>query len=284
MYIDTHCHYDLEQFNPNRFELLAALKAEMGIEQIIVPAILAESNENMRRKLDVKSYPELLEGTGLTAEQLPEIRYAAGVHPTRVWGKHAASEEQWESWIRKAACRLDTVAIGETGLDYHHPMDEDMHERQYRWFQKQLALAEEYELPLILHIRMADDDAIEILRQHSLRQGGVVHCYCSGWETAKKYLDMGLMFGIGGAISLPGMDALRDAVKQLPLTSLLLETDAPYVRPVWETEEYNTSKNIPKIAEIIAEIKGISVDEVREQANGNAGRLFISAKEFFSEK
>ena len=274
MYIDTHAHYDMEHFNQNRFELLAELHDKYGIEQIITPAVLAESNENMRNKLDVRLHPELLEGTGITPEQLPKIWYAAGVHPTRIWGKHTSSESQWEKWIRWAVGQDNTVAIGETGLDYHHEMTEDMYESQFYWFKKQLEISEEYELPLILHIRLAYDDALKILREHELKKGGVVHCYNSDWETAKQFMDLGLVFGIGGSVTLTEMEHLREAVKNMPLTSILLETDAPYVKPVWETEKYNTSKNIPRIAEVVAEIKGVTVDEVREQTNENARRVF----------
>lgn len=242
MYIDTHCHYDMEHFNEGRLDLLYLLKQEFGIGQMIMPAVLAESNETMRRKVDFSRYPELLEGTGYTPEQLPKIWYAAGVHPTRIWGKHAASEAQWEGWIRKAAQEPDTIAIGEAGLDYHHPMDEDMTERQHRWFVKQLQIAEEMDLPLIFHIRMASEDALRVMERFALRRGGVVHCYCEGWDMAQKFLDRGLMLGIGGALTLPKMSELREAVKKAPLSSLLIETDAPYVNPIWELEALEQSK------------------------------------------
>ncbi len=186
MFIDTHCHYDMAQFNDGRFELLFHLKKDIGIGHIIIPAVLAESNGTMRKKLDVTRYPGLLEGTGVSPTDLPNIWYAAGVHPTRIWGKHSVSESQWEAWIRESAEQTDTVAIGETGLDYHHPMDEQMLAVQHKWFKKQLEFSEEYSLPLVLHIRQASEDALKILPRYPLRQGGVVHCFCEGWETAKK--------------------------------------------------------------------------------------------------
>lgn len=273
MYIDSHCHYDLKQFNDNRFQLLAQIKSA-GIGKIIVPAILPESNDSMRQKLDYVEHPELLNDSGVMADELPEIYYAAGVHPTRVWRKTEVSEDIWEKRIRLAAKDSKVIAIGETGLDYHHVMDEQMMEMQHTWFHKQLQIAEELELPVVLHIRMAEDDAISVLCKYALKQGGVAHCFAGDWNLAEKYLDMGLMIGIGGALTLLENEDMREAVKQIPLERILLETDAPYVKPVWCEDDWNTSLHIPRIAQIVAELKGVSLEIVEEVTTKNAEKLF----------
>lgn len=274
MFIDSHCHYDLKEFDNERFSLLAGFKANR-IGMIINSAILPESNESMRKKLDYIKYPELLEQENLTADELPEIYYAAGVHPTRVWRKSVIAEEDWEETILNAVQDPNVIAVGETGLDYHHVnMDEAMKAKQHEWFHRQVQIAEKAELPLIFHIRMAHRDGVSVLKTYALKEGGVVHCFDGGIEEAKEFLDMGLYLGIGGMVTLDECDALREAVKQIPLDRILLETDAPYVKPKWCGTQWNDSMNIPGIAQVIAKIKEVPAQTVEEVTTANCNRLF----------
>lgn len=264
MFIDSHCHYDQKQFDTNRFELLADIKL-CGVGKIITPAIELESNITMYEKLDI---------TGLSKENLPEIYYTAGIHPTRTWRNGSVSEKEWENVLRNAVQNDYVIAIGETGLDYHHQMDESMFAKQYFWFHKQLEIAQEFKLPLVLHIRQADTDAIEVLKQYPLKEGGVVHCFNGDIDTAEKYIELGLYLGIGGAVTWKEYFELRNTVKNIPLDRIILETDAPYVKPEWCIEKWNTSLNIPRIAIDIAELKNISAEEVESVTTANAEKLF----------
>lgn len=276
MFIDSHTHYDLNKFNQRRWELLEECK-KRGIEKIVNPAILYESNDNMRMKLDFEKFPELMEEllrANVAVKDIPRIYFAAGVHPGRVWKGNAQLDGSWERHIRKCASEEKTVAIGETGLDYHHEVDVSAMERQKFWFRKQLEIAEEFKLPLILHIRMADEDAIEILKEYDLKQSGVVHCFNRGWEIAEKYLNMGLYLGIGGMMTLKECRELRDALVKIPLERIVMETDAPYVKPEWCEDTINTSLNIPRMVKELAELKGSSDWEVEAVTTKNAENLF----------
>lgn len=277
MFIDSHTHYDLSQFNQNRWKILAECKRH-GIEKIVNPAILYESNDNMRMKLDYEKFPHLVEeilGEHISVNDLPSIYYAIGVHPSKVWKGNSQLDRSWEKHIRKYASDEKVVAIGETGLDYHRELDEYVLERQQFWFRNQLEIAEEFQLPLILHIRMSDEDAIQILKEYDLKESGVVHCFNQGWEIAREYLDMGLYLGIGGMMTLEECNELRDALTHIPLERIVMETDSPFVKPEWyKEEEINTSLSIPRLAEELAEIKGISEKEVEVVTSKNSEKLF----------
>lgn len=262
MYVDSHAHYDLKYFNENRSELLKECK-NAGIGKILMPAIRIESCDQMREKMKTD-----------TPDLWPEIFYAVGVHPTRIFQSEKDTDPLWEKKIRETAKSQDVVAIGEAGLDYHYEMTTEMYEKQHFWFHKQLEIAEDLALPLIFHIRMADQDAIKILRGYPLDQSGLVHCYNYGKETAKQFLDMDLYFWIGGSMTYPEAHELREAVKYIPLDRILLETDAPYVKPVWWEEKLNTSLVIPRLAEEVAALKGIDVHEVCQVTSENFQRLF----------
>ena len=273
-YIDTHCHYDLPPLLARRWELLRACRAA-GVRAVIVPAITAGSNRTMRAALDYAQNPALLSETGCSADDLPRLFFAAGLHPARLWGPDALPPQQWEPVLREAAAAPGCVAIGETGLDHHLPFPEPgLAALQADCFSLQLCLAEELRLPLILHIRDAYPDALALLRQHPLREGGVVHCFTADWDTARRFLDLGLSLGIGGAVTREGADALRDAVRRCPADRLVLETDGPYVKPAGWTGP-NSSLSIPGgIARFTAELRGVPEAELAGETTRNARALF----------
>lgn len=262
MYIDSHCHYDLANFNADREALLKTMKLA-GIGAVVVPAILAESNINMRTKLDAFC----------SSDAYPKIYYAAGIHPTRVWKNGEMCDATRMKFILDAVNKEGTVAVGETGLDYHLPYITDaLIEKERFWFEFQLCLAEERSLPLILHIRDAAKDALAILSSHNLANGGVAHCFDGDMAEAERYLSLGLHLGIGGAIF--SSDALCEVVAKAPLDRLLLETDAPFMKPTWDMHKVNTSLNLPKIAERIAELRQTDLETVEHQTTENAKKLF----------
>lgn len=281
MLIDSHIHLSRRQFEGevpciassregerivrlNREGLIRKLQAE-GIGCILEPAVELESNAQLLQL--AKDYPEF-------------VYPAVGVHPTRSFLTPWAGRKQLEEFSKDQ----QVIAIGELGLDYHYERREQHRLRQTAWFLWQLELAHRRKLPLVLHIRLADDDAIRILRLYRKKlHGGVCHCFSRGPEYADIYTrELGLCLGIGGALLQENAQPLEEAVRQTPLEYLLLETDGPYVKPArpeeisgkqWKRAR-NTSLILPDIAEKIARLKEIPTSQVEQAAEENFRRVF----------
>ena len=206
-------------------------------------------------------------------ERYPYIYGAVGVHPDDVG---ALDEEKIQRMHQ--ICRMEkTVAVGEIGLDYY--WDKENHEKQIYWFERQLEVAREEKLPFIIHSRDAAKDTLDTMKRlHAGDIGGVVHCFSYGKEMAREYLDMGLSLGIGGVLTFKNARKLVEVVEYAPLESLLLETDSPYLAPVPNRGKRNSSLNIPYVVEKIAEIKGVSQEEVEEVTWKNSFRVFGKVK------
>ena len=283
MYIDSHAHLTLGKFDGtfrcltwsaengfavaqcDREGLLDAM-ARAGIAAIVEPGIDMESNERL---------------LALAAERPGTVFPAVGLHPTRAPQVPFSRRRT----LAELTARHGVVAVGETGLDFHFPRGEQHRLRQYRWFAWQVWLAHRRNLPLILHIRQADRQALRVLRlARPLLRGGVAHCFQGDWETAWALLKLGLHLGIGGALlqENDAARALEDAVRRAPLDRLLLETDSPYVHPAcaalpsgkMRAKVRNTPLILPAIAERIALLKGVDVCQVERQTAQNAIRLF----------
>lgn len=256
MIFESHAHYDDEAFDEDRKKLLDALPGQ-GIGRVI--NVCAEV-EGWDRTLDLM-------------ERYPYIYGAVGVHPDDVG---ALDEEK----IRRMhqICQMEkTVAVGEIGLDYY--WDKENHEKQIYWFERQLEVAREEKLPFIIHSRDAAKDTLDTMKRlHAGDIGGVVHCFSYGKEMAREYLDMGLSLGIGGVLTFKNARKLVEVVEYAPLESLLLETDSPYLAPVPNRGKRNSSLNIPYVVEKIAEIKGVSQEEVEEVTWKNSFRVFGKVK------
>ncbi len=248
-------------------EKLLRLMTDRGIGAFLDPGIDLQSNYRLLQLHD--RYPDL-------------IYPAVGIHPTRVKGTPFRAFRE----LKKLSALPQVIAIGELGLDFHHPPKEQYRLRQYLWFLWQLRLAHKRGLPLILHIRMADQQAIKILRKYrSKLHGGVCHCFRGDAPTAQIYTrELGLMLGIGGSLlqRSPHLPALEEAVISTPLEFLLLETDGPYVAPSkpvdiskhqWQKAR-NTSLILPQLAQRIGELKGIPASTVEQITTENAIRLF----------
>lgn len=274
MIIESHAHYSHKRYDGtfryltgqltaekgNRDGLLKRLR-ESGVALCIEPAIDFDSN-----RLTAALY-----------RQHPDFfRLAVGVHPTRTAQVPWRQRKQLATWARGPG----VAAIGETGLDYHRPR----HHRlvQLLWFRYQLDLARRTGLPLVLHIRMADRDALPMLRRRRRwLPGGVVHCFQGGWETARQYLDLGLCLGIGGALLRRESALLRETVARAPLERLLVETDSPYVLPdiPWEGSRKSlgrvrNSSLLPRIIEEIARLKRLPPETVEAAVLENTRRVF----------
>ena len=255
-YFDTHAHYDSGKFNADREEVLRAVH-ESGVALIVDPGDCAAPSA---RAVAI-------------AQEYDFVYAAVGWHPEEAAGWTDDSLEQ----IRALAAQPKVCAIGEIGLDYY--WDKENHEKQIYWFERQLEVAREEKLPFIIHSRDAAKDTLDTMKRlHAGDIGGVVHCFSYGKEMAREYLDMGLSLGIGGVLTFKNARKLVEVVEYAPLESLLLETDSPYLAPVPNRGKRNSSLNIPCVVEKIAEIKGVSREEVEEITWKNSFRVFSKVK------
>ena len=257
MIIDTHAHYDDSAFNEDRESLLVSLK-EQGISKVVN---IGSSLEACRRTLELLDQYDFIYG-------------ALGVHPCDSENLTEADIE----WLKEQSAHEKCVAIGEIGLDYY--WDEPARDIQRKWFVRQLQLAKEVNLPVCIHSRDAAQETIDIMKaEHAEEIGGVVHCYSYSRELAKTFLDMGYYFGIGGVVTFNNGRKLKEVVDYVPMERIVLETDCPYLAPVPFRGKRNDSGKLSYVAEMIAQIKGTSVDEVREIARKNAYGLYPRMKE-----
>lgn len=251
---DTHAHYDDEDFNEDRNELIETFKDKGVLKVCNIGASLSSSRETLEltRKYDF-------------------FYGAVGVHPSEVRELEAVDGmAMLEAMVNESE---KIVAIGEIGLDYHYE-DTDK-PLQKKWFIEQLELARHLKLPVIIHSRDAAKDTIDIMREQKASDiGGVVHCYSYEVEMAKLYEKMGFYFGIGGVLTFKNSRKLKEVVDYLPLEKIVLETDAPYLAPVPFRGKRNNSTYIEYVAKEIADIKGIDVDEVYETTFNNALKLY----------
>ena len=282
MIIDSHAHYNNNAYKkPFRYlsygEHGYALK-EGNREQLFQELLEANIPYSIEPGVSLQSSEEVLE---LTAQYPGRIFPAIGIHPTR---------SIFEKWSDRK--KLDTlaqisgvIAIGEIGLDYHYKREEQHRLKQHIWFLYQLNLAWKRKLPVILHVRDAHEDALRILRWHPARKlGGVIHCFYGSKEIAEQYLKLGYHFGIGGSV-LQLEERAKDrweAIPHVPLDRILVETDAPFILPYCKDviqpkllrRARNTSLILPAVIKKIAELKGITANEVERTTTENTIRLF----------
>ncbi|MBQ7775510.1 MAG: TatD family hydrolase [Lachnospiraceae bacterium] len=256
MIIDTHAHYDDKAFEEDRAEVLASM-AEQGIGRIVN---IGSSLGACRRTIALM-------------EQYDFIYGALGVHPTDSGELTEADIE----WLREMCALEKCVAVGEIGLDYY--WDEPERDIQKKWFVRQLALAKEVKLPVVIHSRDAAQDTVDIMKaEHAEEIGGVIHCYSYSKELAKTFLDMGFFIGVGGVVTFNNGKKLKEVVDYAPLDRIVIETDCPYLAPVPFRGKRNDSRKLPYVIEQIAEIKGISKEEVEETTCRNAFELYKKLK------
>ena len=282
MIIDSHAHYNHNSFK-NCFRYLTRNEEGYAIAEGDREAVLQELLErtvlySIEPGISLQSCEEVLE---LAAAYPGRIFPAVGVHPTRSISEKWADRKKLAALARSAG----VVAIGETGLDYHYKREEQHRLTQHLWFLYQLNLAWKLKLPVILHVRDAHEDALRILRLHPARKlGGVIHCFYGSWEIAEQYLKLGYHIGIGGSVLQLEERAknLWEAIPQIPLNRILIETDAPFIlpyckdviQPKFLRRARNTSLILPAVIEKIAELKGNTPEEVEQATAENVIRLF----------
>ena len=253
MFIDTHSHLTFPEFSNDLADVIHRAK-EAKLEAIINIAL---GDEAIKQSLKIsQDYPDY-------------VFMAAGLHP------HEAKDwsDAYEKTLRQLAQEKKIIALGEMGLDYfykHSPIED-----QKEVFRLSLRLAQELNLPAIIHSRDAAKDTVQILQEES--QGslkGVLHCFAGDMELAKAALDQGLLFSFTGNITFPKAQKIRDAAKEIPIDRIMVETDCPFLAPQAFRGKRNEPAYVVKVAEQIAEIKSLSVEEVALKTMQNARTLF----------
>ncbi|MDO5695470.1 MAG: TatD family hydrolase [Eubacteriales bacterium] len=247
---ETHAHYDDEQYDGDREELLPLLH-ESGIAAIVNIACDEESNAR----------------AFALAQRYPYVFATVGYHPCDCGGLTDAHFDT----MRARAANEKVVAVGEIGLDYH--WDDVPRAVQQEMFIRQLDLARDMDLPVVIHSREAAQDTFDILRGHGVGRG-VMHCYAYSTEMAREYIKRGYMLGIGGVVTFKNAKTVKAVVEAIPLEHLVLETDSPYLTPSPYRGKRNSSAHLIYVAEAIAKIKGTDVATVCEQTFENALRLY----------
>jgi TatD DNase family protein len=249
---ETHAHYEDRQFDEDREELLNSL-LENGIDFVV----------------NVSSSLKTVEETLKLTREYPFLYGAVGVHPEEAG---ELSEESF-SWLSNKTMEDKVVAVGEIGLDYHWP--EPAPSVQKLWFERQIGLAREKSLPMIIHSRDAAQDTFDILKSCQAEEvGGVIHCFSYSKEMAERFLNLGFYLGIGGVVTFKNSKKLKEVVEYAPLERLLLETDCPYMAPVPNRGKRNSSLNLIYVAEEIGRIKNRTAEEIIVATAENAKRMY----------
>ncbi len=250
---DTHVHLDDERFDEDREELIAALPS-LGVTRCVNIGANLESTKN----------------SVALAEKYDFIYAAVGTHPH---DSREMTENDIEFYSQLAQNHKKVVAIGEIGLDYHY--DNSPHNVQQYWFKRQMELAKELSLPVVLHIRDAYEDSLEILKFFGkMPKNGVVHCFSGSPEFAKEVLKLGYKIGIGGVITFSNAKKLVNVCREISLDDILIETDCPYMAPTPHRGERNNPAYTEFVAHKIAEIKSVSAEKIARSTYENAMHFF----------
>lgn len=244
--IDTHCHLDAPEFEGRLQAVLDASRAA-GVSGFVVPAV---EQANFR-------------AVAALSQTHSDIAHALGIHPLYVMRARLEHLEQ----LRDELAQGQAVAVGEIGLD-HYVKDVDP-ELQRHYFVAQLKLARDFGLPIILHVRRSVDAVLKELRRIEV-PGGIAHAFNGSRQQADIFIAMGFKLGFGGSASFSGSTRIRALAASLPAEALVLETDAPDIRPEWAQDLPNTPENLPRIASIIAGLRGVEVAELVRQTGCNA--------------
>lgn len=252
MFIDTHVHLNADQYENDAEEVIQrALDA--GVKKMVVVGF------------DRKTISKAME----LIETYPFIYGVIGWHPVDAVD---CTEEDLQ-WIKELAAHPKIVGIGETGLDYY--WDKSPKDIQQELFRKQIQLAKDVQLPIVIHNRDATGDVVRILQEEQASEaGGIMHCYGGSVETARQCIDMNFYISLGGPVTFKNAKMPKEVAKEIPLDKLLIETDAPYLAPHPYRGKRNEPSYVPLVAEEIARLKEISVEEVAKQTTANAKKIF----------
>ena len=256
MIFDSHAHYDDAQFDEDRMDVLSHLK-DAGVAKVVN---ISNGWDDLLKTLEL-------------IKQVPFLYGTVGIHPCKVGELNDERMEQMRDF-----CSGDKiVAVGEIGLDYYWMSDPK--EVQKEWFIRQLRLAKEVNLPVVIHSRDASQDTFDIMKaEHAGTTGGVIHCYSGSVEMAREYVKMGYFLGIGGVVTFKNSKTLKKVAAEIPLEHIVIETDCPYLAPTPYRGKRNSSAYLPMVVEEIARLRGISPEEVERVTYENAMRLYSIAE------
>ncbi len=253
--IDTHTHLDFEMFDDDRAQVIARAR-NAGVERIVVLGVHAANWQRVWQ---------------LACDE-PSVHAALGLHPVFLEEHQDAHVQQLRDWLERLRGEPKLCAVGEIGLDYY--IDNPDIERQQRLLEAQLALAADFSLPVLLHVRRAHAPMIATLKRYKLERSGVIHAFSGSWEEAREYLRLGFRLGLGGAGTWPQAQRMHRILRQLPLEAIVLETDAPDIPPAGHAGERNSPELLPEICRRLADLKGIDAHALAAASYRNSCELF----------
>lgn len=253
--VDTHTHLDFSDFDADRAQVLENCRA-LGVQDLIV---LGVYQRNWQRVWDLAATDSSLHA-------------ALGLHPVYIEEHLDEHLIELGEWLSRLRGHPQLCAIGEIGLDYYVP-DPDR-QRQQEVFDAQLKLAADFNLPVLLHVRRSHADVIATLKRHKLKRCGIVHAFAGSREEAREYIKLGFRLGLGGAATWPQALRMHRVLAELPLESVVLETDSPDMAPSMFPGQRNSPEHLPAICEALAGLMGVTPDRLAEASTRNACDVF----------
>jgi len=250
-FFDSHCHLDFSHFEDDRDEVLSRMQEE-GIDRCVSVAVDLEHLARLQK----------------LAEGRDGIWFSVGIHPN-----HEVAEEPTVEQLCRLSGHPKCVAIGETGMDfYRHRVDPAVQENRFR---THIRAAQQLNKPVIVHNRDADSESIRILTEEEIGKcGGIMHCFSADWETARAALDLGMYISFSGNVTFKNNQVLRDVAAKVPDDRLLIETDAPYLAPMPHRGKRNEPTYVKHVAQCIADVKGLSIEDMAATSTANALKVF----------
>lgn len=253
MLVDTHCHLDAVEFNADRDALIAAARTA-GIAQIVIPAVL----------------PRHFEPLAELCRRHAGLSYALGIHPMYVDQAQPSDIGALRAAVEQAMADPRFVAVGEIGLDRY--VDGADHDRQQWFYHQQLRIARDFELPVLLHLRRAQDQVLAGLRRFNIKRG-IAHAFNGSTDQARRFIDQGLALGFGGAMTYDGSKRIRRLAIEIPVEAVVLETDAPDIAPQWRAGQRNEPAELRRIAEHWANLRKLDPQSAAAMTSANARRV-----------
>jgi TatD DNase family protein len=254
MWIDTHCHLDAAEFAEEAGPV-ADRSQQQNVSMIVIPAVACD---NFARVAEL-------------AHHNKNCSYALGIHP--IFVPQAQESDLQTMRVAVEAAMLDArfVAIGEIGLDFFVPTltEPAMREKQEFFYSEQLKIARDFDLPVLLHVRRSQDSILKYLRRIEV-PGGIAHAFNGSFQQAETFIKLGFKLGFGGAMTFTRALQIRRLASTLPIEALVLETDAPDISPAWLHPQRNSPEQLPRIGEVLAELRGMPIDAVARATSANA--------------
>ncbi|WP_076591800.1 TatD family hydrolase [Herminiimonas arsenitoxidans] len=254
MWIDTHCHLDAAEFAGEE-DVIATQALQKNVSMIVIPAVARDNFATV---------------AGL-AHQHANCTYALGIHPIFVPQAQESDLAVLRETVEAAMNDTRFVALGEIGLDFFVPMltTPEMREKQDFFYSEQLKIARDFGLPVLLHVRKSQDSILKYLRRIQVI-GGIAHAFNGSFQQAETFISLGFKLGFGGAMTFTRALQIRRMAATLPIESIVLETDAPDISPAWLHPQRNSPEELPRIGQVLAELRAMSLEDVARVTSANA--------------